>query len=319
MRIVILDGYTANPGDLAWDALSVLGHLTVHDRTPAAQIVERAKDAEAVLTNKTVLDRGTLDRLPSLNYVGLLSTGYNAVDGEALAERRIPVCNVPAYGTASVAQHTFALLLELVNRTGHHSESVREGVWGASKDFCYWHHPLIELSGITLGIAGFGAIGEAVARIGHGFGMELLAWNRSPKASELPVRFCDLETLTAQSDVVSLHCPLTDATKGLVNAAFLGRMKPGAYLLNSSRGGLIVEKDLADALNAGRLAGAGLDVLSTEPPSPDNPLPGAKNCLITPHIAWATKAARGRLIRVVAENLRAFMAGRPQNVVNGVR
>ncbi|MEK6794946.1 MAG: D-2-hydroxyacid dehydrogenase [Spirochaetota bacterium] len=318
MNIVILDGHTANPGDLSWDALASLGTLTVHERTPRASIIERAKDAEVVITNKTILDKSVIDALPKLRYVGLLSTGTNAADGKALAERKIPLCNVPAYGTMSVAQQVFALLIELTNRTGHHSDGVHEGVWTASKDFCYWDFPLVELSGLTMGVIGYGAIGQAVARIAHAFGMNIIAYNRSEKQSDVPMRFVSLDTLAAESDCISLHCPLTDETEHLVNGGFIARMKRTAYLINTGRGPLVDEKALADALNSGRIAGAGIDVLSTEPPSKDNPLIGAKNAVITPHIAWATNAARGRLIGVVTENVRAFLAGRPQNVVNGV-
>lgn len=318
MNIVILDAHTANPGDLSWEALERQGSLTVHERSSRDEVVPRARGAELVLTNKTVLDRELLSQLPALRYVGVLATGYNVVDGAALAERRIPLCNVPAYGTSSVAQQTIALLLELTNRCGRHSDTVREGAWASSKDFCYWNHPLVELSGLTLGIVGYGAIGEAVARIADAFGMKLLGYSRSPKKTALPVRFVDLETLVSESDVVSLHCPLNDDTRGMVNATFLKRMKKTAFLLNTSRGPLIVEQDLADALDGGMLAGAGLDVLSSEPPARDNPLPSARNCLITPHIAWATRAARARLIEVAAENVGAFLAGKTRNAVNGV-
>lgn len=318
MNIVILDGHTANPGDLSWDALASLGTLTVHERTPHESIIARAKDADIVITNKTILDAAVISALPKLRYVGLLSTGTNAADGAALAARGIPLCNVPAYSTMSVAQQVFALLLELVNRTGHHSDGVHRGTWTSSKDFCYWDFPLIELAGLTLGIIGYGAIGQAVARIAHAFGMTIIVYNRSQKKSDIPVRYVPLETLAAESDVISLHCPLTDGTKHIVNDAFIVRLKRSAYLINTGRGPLIDEKALADALANGRIAGAGLDVLSTEPPAKDNPLIGAKNCIITPHIAWATNAARGRLIGVVTENVRAFLAGRPQNVVNGI-
>ncbi|MBI4979501.1 MAG: D-2-hydroxyacid dehydrogenase [Spirochaetes bacterium] len=318
MKIVILDGYTTNPGDLSWDALAALGALTVHERTPRESIIERAKDAELVITNKTLLDRAIIEQLPKLRYVGLLSTGTNAADGAALAKRNIPLCNVPAYSTMSVAQQVFVLLLELVNRAGHHSQTVHDGAWASSKDFCYWNYPLVELAGLTMGIAGFGAIGQAVARIAHAFGMNIIVYNRSRKPSDIPVRFVDIQTLAAESDVISLHCPLTDETKGIVNAAFIARMKRTAYLINTGRGPLIEESALAEALNTERIAGAGLDVLSTEPPARDNPLIGAKNCIITPHIAWATKAARSRLIGVVAANVRGFLSGSPQNIVNGV-
>ncbi|MFA4945388.1 MAG: D-2-hydroxyacid dehydrogenase [Lentisphaeria bacterium] len=314
-RIVVLDGYTLNPGDLDWGPLAALGELTVHERTPAAEAVARAQGAAAVLTNKVVLDRATLGRLPGLRYVGVLATGYNVVDTEAARERGITVTNVPAYSTPSVAQATFALLLELANRTALHDAAVKAGRWSHCPDFTFRLGTLVELAGLTFGIYGMGAIGQAVARVAQGFGMAVLAVSRTPK--ELPgVRWVDHETLFRESDVVSLHCPLTPETKELVDAATLALMKPTAYLLNCGRGPLVNEADLAAALNAGRLAGFGADVLSTEPPRADNPLLAARNTVITPHIAWATDAARRRLLATVVANLRAFLAGTPQNVVN---
>jgi glycerate dehydrogenase len=315
-RIVVLDGHTLNPGDLDWQAVGALGELTVHDRTPATQILERAADAEILLTNKTPLDAATIAALPELRYIGVLATGYNVVDVAAAKARSIPVCNVPGYGTASVAQHVFALLLELTQHTGHHAQSVREGRWTASPDFCYWDFPLIELAGRTLGIVGYGSIGEAVARIGCAFGMKILASTRRPSAVG-GVEFVTVDEVFKRADVVTLHCPLTEETRGLVNAARLATMKPDAFLINTGRGPLVVEQDLADALNAGRIAGAGLDVLGVEPPQAGNPLLHARNCVITPHIAWATRAARARLMDMVVRNLRAFLAGNPRNVVNG--
>ncbi|MCX6909846.1 MAG: D-2-hydroxyacid dehydrogenase, partial [Verrucomicrobia bacterium] len=283
----------------------------------AALTVGRARDAEVVLTNKTVLDRAVIAALPRLRYIGVLATGYNVVDIEAARERRIPVCNVPEYGTANVAQAAFALLLELTNRTGHHAQTVREGRWTAATDFCYWDFPLVELSGLTLGIVGYGRIGRAVGRIGRAFGMKVLAFDA---AATLAVgdeaRFADLDTLFRESDVVTLHCPLTPETKELINAARLAQMKPTAFLINTARGGLVNETDLAAALNHDRLGGAGLDVLSVEPPPADNPLLRAKNCIVTPHIAWATRNARARLMAVAAENVRAWLRGQAQNVVN---
>ncbi len=317
MKTVILDGYTSNPGDLTWDELHALGPCEIHDRTPVSEVVNRAGDAEIVLTNKTVLDRETLGRLPRLKYIGVLATGFNVVDVKAARERGIPVCNIPEYGTANVAQATFALLLELTNRSGHHAQTVKDGRWVASEDFCYWDYPLVELQGLTLGLVGAGRIGQAVAKIAMAFGMEVIAFNRS-SPRQLPdfIRLTDLDTLFRESDVVTLHCPLSPENTGLVSAARLELMKPSAYLINTSRGGLVNESDLAQALDEGRLAGAGLDVLSVEPPRPDNPLLKAKNCLVTPHIAWATRSARARLIHMAVENVKAFVAGRPTNVVN---
>jgi glycerate dehydrogenase len=315
-RIVVLDGHTLNPGDLDWAGVEALGELVVHARTPAEKIVERAAVADVILTNKTPLTAEIITALPRLRCIVVLATGYNVVDVAAAKARGIPVCNVPGYGTASVAQHVFALLLELTQRAGHHAQTVRDGRWSACPDFCYWDFPLIELAGRTLGIVGYGEIGRAVARIGAAFGMEIIASTRTPRALEAGVAFVALDELFRRADVVTLHCPLTDDTRGLVNAARLATMKPGAFLINTGRGPLVVEADLADALNTGRLAGAALDVLSVEPPPRGNPLLAAKNCLITPHIAWATRAARTRLMDVVVENLRSFLAGKPQNVVN---
>ncbi len=308
MNIVILDSYTANPGDLSWDEFKQLGNCAVYDRTPEPQVVERARDAEVVLTNKSILSRATIAALPKLRYIGVLATGYNVVDTDAARERGIPVCNVPEYGTPNVAQAVFALLLELTNHTGHHAQTVRDGRWTTAKDFCYWDFPLVELKGLTLGIFGYGRIGKSVAEIARAFGMRVLT--------------CDLggnpDALLRESDVITLHCPLTPETKHFINAARLAKMKPTAFLINTARGGLVNEADLADALNNGRLAGAGLDVLSVEPPPSENPLLRAKNCLITPHIAWATRNARARLLQIAAANIRAWRDGRPQNVVNSV-
>jgi glycerate dehydrogenase len=317
-KIVVLDGFTANPGDLSWRELEQAGALTVHDRTPPGEIVARAAEAEIVLTNKTPLSRETIAALPKLRYIGVLATGYNVVDTAAAGERGIPVCNVPEYSTPNVAQSVFALLLELTNRTGHHAETVRAGRWSACPDFCYWDGDLIELQGRTLGIIGYGRIGAAVARIGDAFGMRVLATKRHPSPDQPPAHFVGLEELLRESDAISLHCPLTPETQELIDAQRIAQMKPGALLINTARGPLVNERDLAEALNSGRLAGAALDVLSTEPPSPDNPLLQAKNCIITPHIAWATREARARLIHIAAENLRAWQSGRPQNVVNGI-
>ena len=317
--IVVLDGHTANPGDLSWEPLEAVGRCTVHDRTVPAEIVPRAAAADIVLTNKTPLTRETIEALPRLACIGVLATGYNVVDAVAARDRGIPVCNVPEYGTPTVAQATFALLLELTNRVGHHADTVRAGRWSACPDFCYWDGGLVELAGLTLGIVGHGRIGRAVAGIGRAFGMNVLANRRSPHPGDEPgVRQVDLPTLLRESDVVSLHCPLTPETNGLIDAAALSLMKPTAFLLNTSRGPLVVESDLAAALEAGVIAGAGLDVLREEPPPATNPLLQARNCIVTPHQAWATRAARRRLIDVAAGNVAAFVAGRPRNVVNGV-
>jgi glycerate dehydrogenase len=317
MHIVVLDGYTLNPGDLSWDELERLGTCEIFDRSRPEEVVARARGAEIVLTNKVVLSREVIEQLPRLSYVGILATGYNIVDVDAARERGIPVTNVPTYGTQSVAQMVFAHLLNLTQHVGHHAGTVAQGRWTARQDFCYWDYPLVELAGLTMGIVGLGRIGRATAQLAVAFGMKILAADPVPPL-DIPqsVEIVELDTVFRQSDVVSLHCPLTPQTHHLVDHRRLGQMKPSALLINTSRGPLVDEQALADALNSGRIAGAGLDVLSTEPPPPDNPLLGAKNCFITPHIAWATQAARERLLRTVVENLRAFLAGWPQNVVN---
>ena len=315
MNIVILDSFTTNPGDLSWAPLESLGSLVAYDRTDDADIVPRARDAEIVLTNKTLLSRGVIAALPRLKCICVLATGYNVVDVAAAKEHGVTVCNVPEYSTPNVAQAVFALLLELTNRTGHHDRTVHEGRWAACEDFCYWDGELVELAGLTLGIVGYGRIGQAVARVGRAFEMRILAHRRQATGPIDGGEYADLDRLFAESDVVSLHCPLSPATKELVNAARLARMKPTALLINTARGGLVNEADLAAALDAGTIAGAGLDVLSVEPPSAANPLLRARNCVITPHIAWATRNARRRLIEATAGNVAAFLAGRPQNVV----
>jgi glycerate dehydrogenase len=318
MRIVVLDGYTLNPGDLSWDGLKSLGNCTFHDRTPPDLTVERARQADAVFTNKVVLGRSEIGQLPALRYVGVLATGYNVVDVAAARERGIVVTNVPNYGTSSVAQMTFALLLELTQRVGHHAGSVRSGRWSTNRDFCYWDYPLVELAGLTMGLVGLGRIGRSVAAVASAFGMRVTACDPAAGAdAPVGVRMADMETVFATSDVVSLHCPLTAESRGLVSAARLARMKSTAFLINTARGPLVNETDLAAALNAGRIAGAGLDVLGVEPPVADNPLLMARNCLITPHIAWATASARRRLMATAIGNLEAFMAGRSENVVTG--
>jgi len=314
-KIVILDGHTLNPGDLSWDALSALGDLTVLARTPPAQVAERAANAEILITNKTPITAEAIAALPALRYIGVLATGYNVVDTAAARARGIPVTNIPGYGTAAVAQMTLALLLELASQPALHSGSVREGDWIACPDFCYWKKPLVELDGLTLGLVGYGAIGQAVARLGRAFGMKILVHTRTAR-EEADTEFVDCETLFRESDVVSLHCPLTDENKGFVNADLLSQMKATAYLINTARGPLVNEAALAKALNEEQIAGAATDVLSVEPPPADNPLFGAKNLIITPHIGWATRAARERLMNIAADNLRAFLKGTPQNVVN---
>ena len=313
MRITILDGHTTNPGDLSWEPLRAHGDCVVHDRTTATEIVARAADADVVLTNKTPLTRETIAALPRLKCIGVLATGYNVVDVAAARARGIPVCNVPEYGTPNVAQATFALLLELTNRVGRHAELVRAGRWSSCPDFCFWEGELVDLAGLTLGIVGYGRIGRAVATIGRAFGMQILAWRRSPGDDPECV---GLDRLLRESDVVSLHCPLTAETERLVNAATLATMKPTAFLVNTARGALVDEPALAAALDAGRLAGAALDVLAVEPPPASNPLLAARNCIITPHVAWATREARRRLIEITADNVRAFATGTPRNVVN---
>jgi glycerate dehydrogenase len=313
MKIVVLDGYTNNPGDISWAPIEAVGSLTVHDRSAADEIVPRAAGADVVLTNKVVVGRETIEALPDLTYIGVLATGYNCVDTAAARARGIPVCNVPEYSTPNVVQATFALLLELTNHVGHHAQTVRAGRWSACPDFCYWDGDLMELAGLTLGIVGYGRIGQSVAAVGRAFGMRILAHRRTPGTGPECV---DLETLLRESDVVSLHCPLTPDTKEMIDARRIGLMKPSALLLNTARGALVNEADLAAALNAGRLAGAGLDVLTVEPPPASNPLLTAKNCIITPHVAWATRNARQRLIEITAGNVRAFAAGTPRNVVN---
>lgn len=315
-KIVVLDGHTLNPGDLNWDGLRALGDCQVYDRTAPEDIVTRAAGASVVFTNKTVLSRATLAALPAVKFIGVLATGYNIVDVAAAKERGIPVTNTPTYGSPAVAQMAFSLILELTHHVGHHAQTVREGRWSRSPDFCYWDSPLVEMQGLTLGVVGYGNIGQTVARVGRAFGMKILTYSLPELPSSDEVRFVDCDTLFRESDIVTLHCPLMDDNKGMVNARRLALMKPTSFLINTSRGPLIVEQDLADALNAGKIAGAGLDVLAVEPPRPDNPLLTAKNCFITPHIAWATRAARSRLMNIAVDNLAAFLAGQPKNVVN---
>lgn len=318
MKIVVLDGYTLNPGDLNWDGLKQLGELEVFDRTPEAEIVQRCIGAEVVLTNKTPLTKETLGQLPDLKYIGVLATGYNVVETEFARSRGISVSNVPGYSTASVVQLTFALLLELCHHVQKHSDSVHNGDWSASRDFSYSVSPLIELEGKTLGIIGFGSIGQKVAEVAAAFGMKVIGTSRTQtdQGHRPYFRWVDLPELLKESDVISLHCPLTPETTGLINKEALNQMKLSALLINTSRGPVINEADLASALNEGILAGAGLDVLSQEPPLASNPLLKAKNCILTPHIAWATKEARARMMGLVVKNLSSFLDGNPVNIVN---
>ena len=317
MNIVVLDGFTLNPGDLSWDALRALGTCQIHERSAQSEVVPRALEAEAVLTNKTVISREHLQQLPKLKYIGVLATGFNIVDVVAARERNIPVANVPTYGTRSVAQMTFALLLELTQHVGHHALTVRDDRWSRCPDFSYWDYPLIELDGLTMGIIGFGRIGRAVAELAAAFGMKVLAHSRTLANGPVAgASLVDLSFLLQNSDVVSLHCPLTPETKHLLNAERMALMKRGAFLLNTSRGPLVDEFALAAALDSGALAGAALDVLSVEPPPAGHPLLAARNCLVTPHIAWATQAARRRLMQTAIANVAAFLRGELQNVVN---
>ncbi len=320
MKIVVLDGFTLNPGDLSWSELEALGDCTVYDRTAPEHLPARVREVEAVLTNKAMLDARAIAQMPHLQYIGVLATGFNIVDVEAARRREIAVTNVPGYSTDSVAQLTFALLLELTHHVGHHAETVRAGRWSAGPDFSYQDFPLIELRGLTLGIIGFGQIGQAVARLARAFGLRVVAHRRPRHLVDdeewADIEFVGLDTLFGRSDIVTLHCPLTPETTGLIGPGSLRRMKPSAFLLNTSRGPLVDEAALAEALDAGRIAGAGLDVLSREPPPPDNPLLRARNCLVTPHIAWASGAARARLMTAIAGNLRAFQMGQRLNRVD---
>jgi len=313
MKIVVLDGYALNPGDLSWDELRKLGNVEIYERTPKELITERAGGAEIIMTNKTVLTSKIIKKLTSLKYIGVLATGVNVVDLEAASERGVIVTNVPAYSTMSVAQHVFALILEYYNYTGTLSEEVKAGKWSGNADFCFWDKQLTELAGKTIGIIGFGRIGKAVAGIADAFGMKVVI---SSKRKAPGYKNYSVEELLNKSDIVTLHCPLTEETRGLINADRLKQMKSTALLVNTSRGPVVVEEDLADALNKDIIAGAALDVLSEEPPRPDNPLLTAKNCIITPHIAWATFEARQRLMKISVENLKGFLNGKPVNVVN---
>jgi glycerate dehydrogenase len=321
MNIVVLDGHTLNPGDLSWDAMQKFGKLEVFNWTPEEQIVERAGEAEIVLTNKTPLTRETIGKLPAMQYIGVLATGYNLIDTEAAAEKNIPVCNVPTYGTTAVAQMVFALLLELCHHVQRHDDAVKGGRWSAQPYYSFWDYPLIELSGKTMGIVGFGRIGRQTAQLAHAFGMRVIAndvYRENPP--DYPgFEWKELPDLLGEADVVSLNCPLTKENQGMINRDTLRYMKKTAFLINTSRGGLVVDEDLAEALQNGRIAGAGVDVVSHhEPPDAANPLLYARNCIVTPHIAWAARESRERLMKTAVENVAAFLEGKPQNVVNGV-
>ncbi|MGH7821841.1 MAG: D-2-hydroxyacid dehydrogenase [Candidatus Binatia bacterium] len=315
MKIVVLDGHTVNPGDNPWDALARLGELEVHARTAPGEVVSRARHAAILVTNKTPVTGELLERLPDVRFIAVLATGYDCVDVAAARRRKVPVSNVPEYGTASVAQHTFALFLELAHRTGDHVRAVAAGEWSSSEDFCFWKAPPLELEGLTLGIVGFGRIGRRVARLARAFGMKVIVASRSEPVDD-GVSRVELDDLFTVADVVSLHCPATPETRALADRGRLSRMKPTAFFLNTARGALVDEAALAEALNAGRLAGAALDVVSEEPIRPDNPLLTARNCILTPHLAWASLAARRRLMAVTVENVRSFLAGSPRNVVS---
>lgn len=314
MKIVVADGYALNPGDLSWDGVKKYGELTIYDRTAPELLIERCCEADIILSNKTPINKSAFDNLPRLKLITMLATGYNVIDIKTAKEKGVTVCNVPAYGTASVAQHAFALILTLTNHIDVHGASVANGDWERSPDFGYALTPMAELAGKTLGIVGMGNIGQQAALIGAAFGMNVIYHNRREKPGS-PGKYVSLDALFAESDVISLHCPLTDDNNQFVNARLLGLMKPTAFIVNTARGQLINEQDLADALNSGEIAGAGLDVLSQEPPRNGNPLLAAKNCVITPHNAWITKEARQRILQVTEHNIKAFIDGHPQNVV----
>ena len=319
MKIVILDGYTENPGDLSWEGFEAMGDLTVYDRTTDhSQIAARIGDAEIILTNKTPVSREVIDACPRLKYIGLLATGYNVVDVKAAKEAGIIVTNIPTYGTDAVSQYAIALLLELCHHIGEHSDCVKRGDWTKNQDWCFWTHPLIELAGKTIGIIGFGRIGQGTARIAQALGMKVLAYDtyQNPQLVSETCTYASLDQVFASSDVIALHCPLFPETESIINKDTIGKMKDGVMIINNSRGPLIVESDLRDALNSGKVAGAAVDVVSAEPISMDNPLLDAVNCIITPHIAWAPKESRQRLMDLAVENLHAFLSGAPQNVVN---
>lgn len=322
MKIVVLDGYTENPGDLSWEALGALGELTVYDRTSLTdqqEVIDRIGDAEVVITNKTPISKAVFDACPGMKYIAVLATGYNVVDYVYAREKGIAVSNVPAYGTASVSQFSIALLLEICHHIGHHAQTVKEGRWQNCQDWCYWDYPLIELEGKTMGIIGFGRIGQAEGRVAKALGMKVLAYDLYPNDSGRAIgEYVDLDTLFAQADVVSLHCNLTPENTGLINKETIAKMKDGVILINNARGQLIDEQDVADALNSGKIAAAGLDVVYSEPIKADNPLLKAKNCLITPHISWAPIESRQRIMDCTVENVKGYLQGQLRNVVNGV-
>ncbi len=320
MKIVILDGYTENPGDLSWAGIEAFGELTVYDRTPLndeAEILKRIGDAEAVYTNKTPLTKSIIDKAPNMKFVGVLATGYNVVDTDAAKAKGIVVTNIPAYGTAAVGQFAIALLLEICHHIGHHSEAVAQGRWESCPDFCFWDYPLIELAGKTIGIIGFGRIGQVTGKIAKAMDMNVIAYDEfQSDAGRAIAEYVSLDELFASSDVIALHCPLFPSTQGIVNKDSIAKMKDGVIIINNSRGPLVVEQDLCDALNSGKVAAAGLDVVSSEPIKGDNPLLKAKNCFITPHISWAPKESRQRLMDFAVGNLKGFVEGSPVNVVN---
>lgn len=317
MKIVILDGYTQNPGDLSWDGFRELGELIVYDRTPKEEIIARIGDAPIVITNKTPITAETLAACPGIKYIGVLATGYNVVDTAAAKARNIPVTNIPAYGTQAVAQFAIAMLLEICHHVADHSRAVHDGRWSSCPDFCFWDYPMIELAGKTMGIIGFGRIGRAVGRIAAAMGMNVIAYSRSQCDEGRAIgEYVSLEELFRRSDVISLHCPLFPETKGIICRESIAKMKDGVILLNNGRGPLIVEQDVADALNAGKICYAGVDVVDVEPILPDNPLLKAKNCLITPHISWAPLESRQRLMNIAVDNLKKYLEGVPANVVN---
>lgn len=318
MKIVVLDGYTENPGDLSWEGLERLGELTVYDRTPADKIAERIGDAEAVYTNKTPISAQTIGQCPNLKFIGVLATGYNVIDTAAAKAAGVIVSNIPTYGTDAVAQYAIALLLELCHHIGEHSDCVKAGEWTHNADWCFWKHPLVELAGKTFGVIGFGRIGQGTAKIAEALGMKVLAYDEYPnKALETDnCKYASLDQLLAQADVISLHCPLFPSTEGIINRDSIAKMKDGVKIINTSRGPLIVEKDLREALDSGKVSGAAVDVVSKEPIREDNPLLGAKNMIITPHIAWAPRESRQRLMDIAVDNLKHFVDGAPQNVVN---
>ncbi|MGN1165134.1 MAG: D-2-hydroxyacid dehydrogenase [Lachnospiraceae bacterium] len=318
MKIVVLDGYTLNPGDISWEGFEAIGEVTVYDRTKAEDVVERIGDAEVVYTNKTPITRETLDTCKNVKFIGVLATGYNIVDIEAAKEKGIPVANIPTYGTAAVSQFAIALLLELCHHVGEHSDAVKAGEWSSNPDWCFWKHPLVELAGKTMGIIGFGRIGQDTGKIAQAMGMNVLAYDafKRPELESETCHYADLDTVLAESDVIALHCPLFPETEGIINKDTIAKMKDGVMIINDARGPLIVEEDLRDALNSGKVAGAALDVVSTEPIRMDNPLLDAKNVILTPHIAWAPKESRQRLMNIAVDNLKHFVDGDPQNIVN---